>query len=109
PVPGALLPQSLPLPLSGRTTTVSVTALSGTTTVDALLIRPLVARLRLTGSGTASTEFVQSTSLLPQSVRLGGAGSTARIYDDGGRLVRTLVGATTTVLPPGGFGLATTP
>ncbi|HEY0259339.1 MAG TPA: hypothetical protein VGC18_05755 [Lacisediminihabitans sp.] len=109
PVPGALLPQSLPLPLSGRTTTVSVTALSGTTTVDALLIRPLVTRLRLTGSGTASTEFVQSTSLLPQSVRLGGTGSTARIYDDGGRLVRTLSGASATVLPPGGFGLATTP
>ncbi|MDQ1554865.1 MAG: hypothetical protein QOK46_1943 [Microbacteriaceae bacterium] len=109
PVPGALLPQPLPVALAASATSVSVKARSGTTDVDALLVRPLVARVVLTGSGTASTELVQSTSLSPEATLVGSAGATVRSYDDQGRLVQSLtLGAPQTItLRPGGFAVVT--
>lgn len=109
PVAGALLPQALPLPLSGRSTSVSVKALAGTTTLDALILRPLVSRVTLSGSASSATELAQSTSLLPQRTTIGSAGSTVRVYDDRGRLKQTLALAAPRVvlLPAGGFAVST--
>jgi hypothetical protein len=109
PVPGALLPQPLPVPLAASATAVSVKAKNGTTDLDALLVRPLVARLVLSGSGSASTELVQSTSLRPQTTQVGSAGATVRSYDDQGRLVQslTLDAPRSIVLRPGGFAVVT--
>lgn len=107
PVPGAQLPASLLLPLRGSATSVSVRALSGTTTVDALLVRPLVSRVVLSGAGDARSELVQSTSLLPQRATIGSRGSTVRTYDDKGHLKQTLTGERSILLPAGGFAVAT--
>ncbi|GAA4266297.1 hypothetical protein [Frondihabitans peucedani] len=109
PVPGALLPQALPRPLEGSSTSVSVRALAGTTTLDAVILRPLVSRATLSGTGAALTELAQSTSLSPQRTTIGRAGSTVRVYDDTGRLTQTLAVAAprSVVLPAGGFAVST--
>lgn len=110
PVPGVLLPQSLLLPVPGKTSQLSVSALSGTTTLDALIVRPTVARLQLSGDGGA-TEIVQVSGLLPQKVKVGADGqtSTVHVYDKTGALVtdRTITGVTTVTIPPSGFALIT--
>ncbi|BDZ48961.1 hypothetical protein GCM10025867_12020 [Frondihabitans sucicola] len=109
PVAGALLPQALPVPLAGRATSASVRAVAGTTTLDALILRPLVSRVKLSGAGSSATELAQSTSLLPQRTTIGSAGSTVRVYDDAGRLVQTLAlrAPRAVLLPAGGFAVAT--
>jgi hypothetical protein len=110
PVPGVLLPQSLTLPVSGTSSTLSVTATRGTTTLDALLVRPVVARLQLSGDGGA-TELVQASGYLPQRTTVGVAGetSTVHVYDKNGKLVtdRTITGVTKVTIPASGFATIT--
>lgn len=109
-VPGALLPQTLPVPIGAAATTVTVGATSGTVQLDAVIVRPLVSRLLLRGA-SATTELVHSTSVLPLPTTVGAAGETATVhnYDAAGRLVqfRTIMGVTTIVLQAGGFAVVT--
>ncbi|CAN5190217.1 hypothetical protein BH09ACT2_BH09ACT2_12720 [soil metagenome] len=109
-VPGALLPQTLMVPIGAGATNVTVHATSGTVELDAVIVRPLVSRLLLRGA-SASTELVHSTSALPLPARVGTAGerTTVRTYDSGGRLLHTRVisGSSTIVLRPGGFAVVT--
>ena len=109
PVAGALLPQTLPKVLAGGATSVQAKAVTGTTTLDALILRPLVSRVVLSGAGNASTELVQSTSLRPAWATIGSEGSTVRVYDDRGRLTQTVTLAAPRAvrLPAGGFAIAT--
>ena len=111
-VPGALLPQSLPVPVPARQSSVSVTALTGTVTLDALIVRPVVGRLVFTGSA-GSTELAHSSSALPQRVTMneGGTAGTLRSYDSGGKLVAqyTISGTAQITLKPGGFAVVTSP
>jgi hypothetical protein len=110
PVPGVLLPQPLILPVPGKTATLSVTATSGTTTLDALLVRPVVARLQLSGDG-GGTELVQVSGLLPQKTTVGitGQSSTVHVYDKTGKLVtdRTITGIAKVTIPASGFATIT--
>jgi hypothetical protein len=110
PVPGVLLPQPLLLPVSGKVSSLSVSALSGTTTLDALLVRPTVARLQLSGDA-GSTELVQASGLLPQKTTVGAAGETSvvRVYDRNGKRVtdRTVTGVTSITIPASGFAVVT--
>ena len=109
-VPGALLPQTLPVPIGAAATTVTARATSGTVQLDAVIVRPLVSRLLLRGV-SASSELVHSTSVLPLPTSVGAAGesSTVHNYDAAGRLVqfRTIMGVTTIVLRAGGFAVVT--
>ncbi|ARC55675.1 hypothetical protein AS850_01120 [Frondihabitans sp. 762G35] len=107
PVAGALLPQALPGLLGASATGVSVSARAGTTDLDAILLRPLVSRIDLTGADGAATTLAQSTSLRPVTVSIGSAGATVRSYDDTGRLVETVTGSHRVTLRPGGFAVAT--
>ena len=110
-VPGALLPQTLTLPIGAAAATVTARATSGTVELDAVIVRPLVSRLLLRGA--ASTELVHSTSMIPLPTTVGVAGvrATVRVYDSVGRLVtsRDATGVTTILLRPGGFAVVTTP
>ena len=109
-VPGALLPQPLLLPASSTRTDTSVTGVTGTVKLDALIVRPLVSRLALS-SGTASTELVHSTSVIPLRATVGVAGQTAtvRSYDKTGALVeeRSISGTAKVALRSGGFAVVT--
>ena len=109
-VPGALLPQTLPVPIGAAATTVTARATSGTVQLDAVIVRPLVSRLLLRGV-SASTELVHSTSVLPLPTSVGAADvrATVRSYDAAGRLVqsRTIMGVATIVLRGGGFAVVT--
>ena len=101
-VPGALLPQTLALPIGAKATDVSVKAHSGTTQLDAVIVRPLVSRLTL--GGASATELVHSTSRVPLPTTVGVAGqrATLRSYDAAGRLLATRgISGVTTVLRPG--------
>jgi hypothetical protein len=107
-VPGALLPSSLRRPLTQPTGLVEVKATRGTLQLDALLVRPLVSRMSLAGSG-GTTELVHSASRRVESVAVGSIGARVQVsaYDRHGRLVseRRHVGRTVIALPPGGFAL----
>lgn len=107
PAPGVLLPRSLDRVVGGKHATVRVDVSRGVLQLDALLVRPVVSRLVLTGEGR--TELVHSASTHRQSVAVGvrGERAVARIYDARGRLVGTkpLRGERTIVLPAGGFAL----
>ncbi|MHC5797953.1 hypothetical protein ACVXZ4_17535 [Lacisediminihabitans sp. FW035] len=107
-VPGALLPQTLTLPIGAGATTVTARATSGTVQLDAVIVRPLVSRLVLRGA-SASTELVHSTSALPLPARVGSAAerATVRTYDSAGRLLqsRVISGVATILLRPGGFAV----
>lgn len=109
-VPGALLPQDLRRPVARAATSVSVTATRGTVQLDALLVRPLVSRLVLTGTG-GTTELVHSASNRREVAKVGASGhqSTVRSYDGHGRLVSVaqLSGQGAVTLRPGGFAVAT--
>ena len=109
-VPGALLPQTLPVPIGAPATTVTARATSGTVQLDAVIVRPLVSRLLLRGA-SATTELVHSTSVIPLPTTVGAAGesATVRSYDAAGRLVqsRTIKGVATIVLRAGGFAVVT--
>ena len=114
-VPGALLPQTLAVPIGAAATTVTARATSGTVQLDAVIVRPLVSRLLLRGAvashESASTELVHSSSTIPRRTTVGvaGARATVRVYDSAGRLVksRDVTGVTTVLLRPGGFAVVT--
>jgi hypothetical protein len=109
-VPGALLPQTLPIATPSKSTSVSVTAISGPVNIDALIVRPLFSRLTFAGP-TVSTELVHSASAIAQRVPVnatGGAG-TLKSYDSHGVLIaeHTITGAAQITLKPGGFAIVT--
>jgi hypothetical protein len=108
--PGALLPQQLTLPAGPGQDAVSVTAITPAS-IDALIVRPLISRLTLTGA-SATTELAHSTSKLPLPVTVGAPGATSTVssYDSDGALVnqRTITGLTTIIVRGGGFAIATT-
>ncbi|MEY2848640.1 MAG: hypothetical protein RI885_1305 [Actinomycetota bacterium] len=111
---GALLPQTLLLPVSGSRSEVTALSLGGTVQLDAVIIRPLVSRMVLdapAGSAAARTELVHSTSTLTLPATIGAAGATSvvHVYDKAGALVRdrTVAGVTSVILPAGGFAVAT--
>jgi hypothetical protein len=105
-VPGVLLPQPTLLPLPDRRESVTVTGVSGTVALDAVITRPLLSRLVLEGAGR-STELVHSTEVVPQRTTVGtaGAAATLRGYDAGGVLVeeRAITGTATVTVRAGGF------
>ncbi|MET0933602.1 MAG: hypothetical protein ABWX56_07810 [Mycetocola sp.] len=109
-VPGALLPQSLRTSLPASQSTVSVTALTGTVALDALIVRPVIGRLVFSGP-VGSTELAHSSSAIPQRVAMndGGGAGTLRSYDSGGRLVAsyTISGPANVTIQPGGFAIVT--
>lgn len=108
--PGQLRPQPLLLPLLTGRKSVTVTAVGQAVSLDALIVRPLLSRLSLAGTG-GSTQLVHSTSVLPLPTTLGSAGSVAvvRVYDGRGILVsqRAIAGVGTILLPAGGFAVLT--
>jgi hypothetical protein len=95
--------------LSARTD-VTVTGLKGTVDLDALIVRPLLSRLALSGEA-ASTELVNSAALVPLRASVGAAGqnATVRSYDRAGALVeeRAISGASTVTVRAGGFVVVT--
>ncbi|WPO86221.1 hypothetical protein SCB71_18675 [Herbiconiux sp. KACC 21604] len=108
PVPGALLPDRLTVPVPGGRSMVEVRALAGETQLDALLVRPAVSTLAASGAD-ASLQLAQNSLRIPVPVKLGadGAPRTAHVYDSSGELVRSveLRGLRTVVLPPAGFAI----
>lgn len=108
PSPGVLLPHSLERDVPADVATVRVDVQGGTLMLDALIVRPAVSRLVLSGEG--STELVHSTIDRPQPVRIGEPGTpvSVRVYDASGTLVRErgMHGGRTIVLPAGGFAIA---
>ena len=107
--PGALLPQSLRGTISGDTVTVKVT--KGTLILDAVISRPAVERLALTGAGGAATTLLHSTVTHAATAQVGSAGVRTSVssYDSRGRLQssRTVTGIRTVSVAPGGFVIAT--
>ncbi|MET4637493.1 hypothetical protein [Mycetocola sp. 2940] len=109
-VPGALLPQSLRTSLPASQSAVSVTTLTGTVALDALIVRPVIGRLVFSGP-IGSTELAHSSSGIPQRVAMneGGGPGTLRSYDSGGRLLAsyTISGPAHVTIQPGGFAIVT--
>ena len=105
-VPGVLLPQPTLLPVPNQRDEVTVTGVSGTVALDAVIVRPLLSRLVLEGAGS-STELVHSTEIVPQRATVGAAGATAtlRSYDRDGVLVeeRAIDGTEKVTVRAGGF------
>jgi len=108
PAPGVLRPRSLDLPVPGEQRSLRVDVRDGTLVLDALLVRPVVSRLELSGAG-GGTQLVQSSAAVPQPARVGVAGATGHVavYDDRGALVRerSIRGEQPVLLPPGGFAV----
>lgn len=104
-VPGALLPQRLPMTVPADRASVKVEAVRGTVDLDAVLLRPLISRASFTGAA-GSTELLHSIAdrraLVTTTVR---GPATASRYDRGGQLVgRTnLVSSHRVMVEPGGF------
>ncbi|AWB88055.1 hypothetical protein C3E77_12930 [Mycetocola zhujimingii] len=109
-VPGALLPQSLPIAAPSRSSAVSVTAVTGPVKVDALIVRPLFSRLKFAGP-SRSTELVHSASAVTQrvSVNAGGGAGTLTSYDSRGVVVaeHSISGVAQISVKPGGFAIVT--
>ncbi len=110
PTDGVLLPHSLQSPVLADRQQVRVDVSSGSLQLDALLVRPMVSRLVLTGEGGV-TELVHSSSLTPQPVHVGrdGEHATVVVYDATGAEVNsyTLRGARNVPVPSGGFAIVT--
>ena len=108
-VPGVLLPQPTLLPVPAKRDSVTVTGVSGTVALDAVIVRPLLSRLVLEGEAgqAGSTELVHSTEVVPQRTTVGtaGAAATLRSYDRAGVLVeeRAITGTTKVTVRAGGF------
>jgi hypothetical protein len=106
-VAGALLPQTLG---TGTPSTLTVTATRGTLALDAIILRPVVSHLTLTGSG-GSTQLLASASTKAMHASAGFAGtrSVARTYDKTGALVHTVTlrGKASVTIPAGGFAVVT--
>lgn len=111
-VPGALLPQSLRIPAPGSASSVSVTTLTRTVALDALLVRPVIGRLVFSGEA-GSTELAHSSSTVPQYVTMneGGTAGSLRNYDSTGALIAeyTISGTAQITIQPGGFAVVTSP
>lgn len=109
-VPGALLPQRLPIAVPTKSSTVSVTAVTGPVDIDALIVRPLFSRLAFAGPAV-STELVHSASAITQRVPVnaGGGAGTLRSYDSTGVLVaeHSISGVAQISVKPGGFAIVT--
>lgn len=109
-VPGALLPQPLRIGIPASQSAVSVTTLTGTVALDALIVRPVIGRLVFSGP-VGSTELAHSSSAIPQRVAMneGGGPGTLRSYDSGGRLLAsyTISGPAHVTIQPGGFAVVT--
>lgn len=110
-VPGALLPQTLDRTVRPATGAVRVLAARGTVRLDALLVRPVVSRMSVSGPA-GTTELVHSSSTRTEQVRVGIAGdrTQVRVYDRRGRLLETRLISGTAVLSlrPGGLAVAVT-
>jgi hypothetical protein len=108
PTPGVLLPHSLQRPVPGDRNQLTVAVRSGELTLDALLVRPLISRLELSGEGGVS-QLVHSSAKRSQSAQVGVAGrdTTAYVYDSTGGLVREQTGSGeySVSLPPSGFAV----
>jgi len=108
PVPGVLLPQLLPRVLPANRSEVRVDVEAGSLELDALLVRPFVSTLVLTGDGR--TELAHSAGDRPQPTRMGepGVTSVVRVYGADGAVLfeREIRGERTIVLPPGAFAIA---
>ena len=104
-VPGALLPQSLSRPVSDRSR-VDVQVRAGTVRLDALLVRPAVSSLVMTGTNRR-TELLHSNVASTERATVGSAGLVSRVrrYDADARLVgeRSVRGRTSVAVPPGGL------
>ena len=107
-VPGVLLPQPTLLPVPAKRDSVTVTGVSGTVALDAVVVRPLLSRLVLEGEAgqAGSTELVHSTEVVPQRATVGTAGvaATLRSYDGSGTLVeeRAITGTAKVTVRAGG-------
>jgi hypothetical protein len=97
PTPGVLLPWELRAPARRDELRVDVTR--GSLTLDALLVRPPVSRLTLTGTG-GTTQLLHSNADTPQPLRVR-PGARVAVYDATGAPVRAHA------LPPGGFAIVT--
>jgi hypothetical protein len=111
-VPGALLPGTLDRTVRPAAGPVHVRAARGTVRLDALLVRPLVSRMSVSGPAGA-VDLVHSASTRAEQVRVGSAGERAqvRVYDHRGRLLesRWISGAMVISLRPGGLAFIATP
>ncbi|RKS71447.1 hypothetical protein CLV35_3245 [Motilibacter peucedani] len=104
--PGALLPVPLPRTVGAGATTLSVTATTGTSSLDALVVSPVVSSLTLGAAGTPVLRLLRSSASAPRTVPSGLAvAAVATAYDSRGALVsRTGVAAGGSVtVAPGGF------
>ncbi len=107
-VPGALLPQTLDRTVRPAAGAVRVRAARGPVRLDALLVRPVVSRMSVSGPAGAA-ELVHSASPKAEDVRIGSPGQRARLraYDRSGRLVeqRSITGRTVVTLQSGGLAI----
>jgi len=100
--PGALLPQPLGVVKGDRLT---VTALSGTVRIDAVLVRPLV-QTAVFGTGSSATRLVVNTLGREQTARSTPGATAQRFHADGRSAGAVRVPASGKVLlPAGGFAL----
>jgi hypothetical protein len=110
PAPGVLLPRSLPKAVLPDRARLTVEVTKGELQLDALLVRPWVSRLVLTGPG-GSTELIHSSGPATTPARVGAAGgdATVVVYDGSGGVVHEyrLRGSRTVPIPSGGFAIVT--
>lgn len=110
PTPGVLLPRSLEKAVLPDRSELTVEVAQGELQLDAILVRPWVSRLVLTGEGGA-TELVHSAGRTTMPVRVGWAGeaATAVVYDSSGDVVKEyrLRGSRPIPVPSGGFAIVT--
>ncbi|WBU37336.1 hypothetical protein [Homoserinibacter sp. YIM 151385] len=107
-VPGVLRPELLTRPLAAGREVVEVRALTALR-VDALLVRPLVARAELGGEG--ATQLLASSARTTQRVEVGWRGERATVLvvkaDGSTRSERGIRGETRIELRPGEFAIVT--
>jgi YD repeat-containing protein len=105
---GALLPQLLDRTVPAAGGALVVTARRAPLQLDAVILRPVVSRMALTGA-TGRTELVHSASRRAERAVVGAAGTraTVRAYDARGRLVeqRRIDGRTRIELPARGMAV----
>ena len=107
-IPGALLPRLLEREVRPAAGAVQVRARRDQVILDAVLVRPVVSRLSLSGSA-GTTQLLHSASTRTESPAVGTSGqrSRVRVYDARGRLVssRVVVGRGAIDLPAGGVAV----
>jgi hypothetical protein len=108
PTPGVLLPWALKKPVAGDLSALTVEVRSGDLMLDALLVRPFISRLELSGEGGVA-QLVHSSAKKAQAASVGAAGmpTTAYVYDATGTLVseQSGTGEYTVTLPAAGFAI----